>query len=128
VTVQTGLALALASIRPIAEEVGSLTDSDSQGMKSFAARARSALADVGQDDRVKRAAAATKDAAARAEEASKSVSRKVTQEDAWEELRADVEQLTEIARAHHALVIDLIGRVGQLEARTGTKPGNGSDG
>jgi hypothetical protein len=105
-----------------------LTDSDSQGMKSFAARARSALADVGQDDRVKRAAAATKDAAARAEEASKSVSRKVTQEDAWEELRADVEQLTEIARAHHALVIDLIGRVGQLEARTGTKPGYGSDG
>jgi hypothetical protein len=100
-----------------------LTDDDPHGMKSLAARARSALSDVGQDDRVKRAEAVTIDAAARAQEASKGVTRKVTQEDAWEELRTDVEELTEIARAHHALIIDLIDRVGELETRAGTKPG-----
>ena len=105
-----------------------MTENDPHGMKSFAARARSALTDVGQDDRVKHAAAVTKDAAARAEEASKTVSRKVTQEDAWEELRADVEQLTEIARAHHALIIDLIDRIGALQTQAGTKPGTGPDG
>ena len=105
-----------------------MTDNDPHGFKSLAARARSVLSDVGQDDRVWQAAAATKDAAARAAEASKTVSRKVTQEDAWEELRADVEQLTEIARAHHALIADLIDRVGELETRTRTKPGTGRDG
>jgi len=36
--------------------------------------------------------------------------------------------LTEVARAHHALIIDLIDRVGELEARAGTKPGTGPDG
>jgi hypothetical protein len=105
-----------------------LTENDPHGMKSLAARARSALTDVGQDDRVKHAAAVTKDAAARAQEASKTVSRKVTQEDAWEELRADVEQLTEIVRAHHALITDLIDRVGALQTQAGTKPGTGPDG
>jgi hypothetical protein len=97
-------------------------------MKSLAARARSVLSDVQQDDRVKHAAAVTQDAAARAQEASKTVSRKVTQQDAWEELRADVEQLTEVARAHHALIIDLIDRVGDLDTRTGSKPGTGPGG
>jgi hypothetical protein len=114
--------------KAIAEEVRPLTDNDPHGMKSFAARARSVLSDVGQDDRVKHAAAVTQDAAARAQEASKNVSRKVTQQDAWEELRGDVEELTEVARAHHALIIDLIDRVGELEARAGTKPGTGPDG
>ena len=105
-----------------------MTDNDPHGMKSFAARARSVLSDVGQDDRVKYAAAVTKDAATRAQEASKTATRKVTQEDAWEELRADVEQLTEITRAHHALMVDLLDRVGELETRTGPKPGTGRDG
>jgi hypothetical protein len=114
-------------IRGIAEEVGPLTENDPHGMKSLAARARSVLSDVQQDDRVKHAAAVTQDAAARAQEAGKTVTRKVTQEDAWEELRADVEQLTEVARAHHALIVDLIDRVGELETRTGTKPGPGPD-
>jgi hypothetical protein len=81
------------------------------------------LSSVGQDDRVQQAAAVTKDVASRAGEASKSVSRKVTQEDAWNELRGDVELLTEIARADHALVIDLIDRVAELEARAGKEPG-----
>ncbi len=105
-----------------------MTDNDPHVMKSFAARARSVLSDVGQDDRVKHAAAVTQDAAARAQEASKNVSRKVTQQDAWEELRGDVEELTEVARAHHALIIDLIDRVGELETSAGTKPGTGPDG
>jgi hypothetical protein len=104
-----------------AEGVRPLTDNETHGMKSFAARARSVLS----DDRVKQAAAVTQDVAARAQEASKTVSRKVTQEDAWDELRADVEQLTEVARAQHALIIDLIDRVGELEKQAGTKPGTG---
>jgi hypothetical protein len=94
----------------------------------FAERARSVLSNVGQDDRVKQAAAVTKDVAARAEEASKAVSRKVSQEDAWEALRGDVEQLTEIARAHHALIVDLIDRVAEFEARAGIEPGTDHDG
>lgn len=94
---------------------------------SFAQRARSALANVGQDDRFKQAAAATKDVAGRAEEASKNVSRKVTQEDSWDELRNDVELLTEIARAHHALINDLIDRVEALENREGIEPGARND-
>jgi hypothetical protein len=47
----------------------------------------------------------------------------VGQEDAWDELRGDVEVLTEIARAHHALIIDLIDRAAALEAAVGTQPG-----
>ena len=42
--------------------------------------------------------------AVRAEAASNTVSRKVTEEDAWDELHGDAELLTEIARAvtvHH---------------------------
>jgi hypothetical protein len=61
----------------------------------------------------------TRDVAARAEEASKTVTRRVEQEDAWDELRADVQVLTEIARAHHALIVDLLDRVAELEARAG---------
>jgi len=97
-------------------------------MRSFADRARSVLSNVEQDERVKQATAATKDAAARAQQASKDVTRRVTQEDAWQELRGDVEQLTEIARAQHALIVDLVDRVAQLEARAGTEPGGGNGG
>jgi len=102
--------------------------SDQHGMRSFADRARLVLSNVQQDDRFKQAAAATKDAAARAQQASKDVTRRVTQEDAWEELRGDVEQLTEIARTHHALIVDLIDRVAELEARSGARPRGGRDG
>ena len=105
-----------------------MADSDQHGMRSFADRARSVLSNVEQDERVKQATAATKDAAARAQQASKDVTRRVTQEDAWQELRGDVEQLTEIARAHHALIVDLIDRVEQLEARSGAGPGGGHGG
>lgn len=100
-----------------------MSDSDEHRMRSFAERARSALSNVEQDDRVKQAAALTKDVAARAGEASKTVSRKVAQEDAWDELRGDLEMLTEIARADHALMVDLIDRVAELEARAGSGPG-----
>jgi hypothetical protein len=82
-----------------------------------ALKARSALSNASQDDRVKQAAAVSRDVAARAEEASKTVTRRVEQEDAWDELRADVQLLTEIARAHHALIVDLLDRVAELEAR-----------
>ena len=105
-----------------------MADSDQHGMRSFANRARSVLSNVEQDERVKQATAATKDAAARAQQASKDVTRRVTQEDAWQELRGDVEQLTEIARAQHALIVDLVDRVAQLEARAGTEPGGGNGG
>lgn len=102
-----------------------MSDSEHR-MGAFAERARSVLSNVQQDERVRQAAAATKDAAERAEEAgrqaSKNVTRKVSQEDTWDELRRDVELLTEIARSHHALIVDLLDRVGELEARAGAEP------
>jgi hypothetical protein len=91
-------------------------DDPKQRTSSFADRAKAAISSVQQDDRVKQAADAAKQAAGRAQEASKTFSQKVTQEDSWEELRGDIEQLTEIARAHHALILDLIDRVEALEA------------
>jgi hypothetical protein len=100
-----------------------VSDSEDHRLKSLTDRARSALSNVGQDDRVKQAAAVSKDVAARAGEASKTFTKKVTQEDAWTELRNDVELQTEIARAHHAMILDLIDRVEQLEARAGNRAG-----
>ena len=47
----------------------------------------------------------------------------VGQQDAWDELRGDVEVLTELARAHHALIIDLIDRAAALEAPAGAQRG-----
>lgn len=102
-----------------AEELRPVADNEHNRLSSFAEKARSALSNAGQDDRVKQAAAATRDVAARAEEASKTVTRRVAQEDAWDELRADVQLLTEIARAHQALIVDLLDRVAELEARAG---------
>ena len=96
-----------------------MADNERNRLSSFAEKARSALSNAGQDDRVKQAAAAARDVAARAEEASKTVTRRVAQEDAWDELRADVQVLTEIARAQHALIVDLLDRVAELEARAG---------
>ncbi len=101
-----------------------MSDSDDDRMRSFADRARSVLSSVQQDDRVKQATAVTKDVASRAGEASKSVTRKVSQEDAWNELRGDVELLTEIARADHALLVDLIARVAALEEQAGINQGS----
>lgn len=100
-----------------------MADNEHNRLSSFAEKARSALSNASQDDRVKQAAAVSRDVAARAEEASKGVTRRVAQEDAWDELRADVQLLTEIARAHHALIVDLLDRVAELEARAG----NGHD-
>jgi hypothetical protein len=100
---------------------------DPEHHRSFADRAHQALSSVGQDDRVKQAAAAAKDAAERAEEASRTVTRRVGQEDAWDELREDVKLLTEVARAQHALIVDLIERVAELEGRAGADPGAGHD-
>jgi hypothetical protein len=94
---------------------------------SLADRARSALSSVREDERVRQAQALTKDAAARAQEASKNVQRKVGQQDAWDELRGDAELLTEVVRAHHALITDLIDRVAALEGRTGSEPGVSHD-
>jgi len=105
-----------------------VSDNDDNRMKAFADRARSALSNVSQDDRVQQAAAVSKDVAARAGQASKSFTRKVSQEDAWDELRGDVELQTEISRAHHALILDLIERVAELEARSGADPGASSGG
>jgi hypothetical protein len=105
-----------------------MADNERDRTSSFAGRARAALTTAGKDDRLQQAAALTKDVAARAEEASKHVSRIVAQQDAWDELRGDVEVLTELARAHHALIIDLIDRVAALEAHVGTQPGGSDDG
>jgi hypothetical protein len=90
---------------------------------SFADRARSVISSVQEDDRFKQATDAAKGAAERAQETSKNISQKVTQEDSWDELRGDVEQLTEIARAHHALILDLIDRVEALERQAGIAGG-----
>jgi hypothetical protein len=99
-------------------------DNEEHRMRSIADRARVILS----DDRIKQAGAATRDAAARAQEATKAVTRKVAQEDAWDQLRSDVELLTQIARAHHALIADLVDRVAALEAQAGTGPAPGHDG
>ena len=98
-----------------------MAENEEHRRNSLAERARSALSNVEQDDRLKQAAAVTKTVAAAAEEASKTVSRKVAQEDAWDQLRGDVELLTEIARAQHALIVDLIDRVADLEAQAGNR-------
>jgi hypothetical protein len=105
-----------------------MTDSEHQHTSSFIERAQQALSNVGQDDRVKQAAVLARQAAERAEGASKTVTRKVGQEDAWDELRGDLSVLTEIARAQHALILDLIDRVAELEAREGIGPGAGHGG
>lgn len=96
-----------------------MADAGDHPMNSFAGRARSALSRIEQDERVKQTTAAAKTVAAQAEGVSQTVSRKVAQDDAWDELRTDVQLLTEIARAHHALIIDLIDRVAALEAKAG---------
>jgi hypothetical protein len=100
-----------------------MTDSEHLRIGSFTERAQQALSNVGQDERVKQAAARAREVAERAEGASKTVTRKVSQEDAWDELRGDLALLTEIARAQHALIVDLTGRVEELEARPGTGHG-----
>jgi hypothetical protein len=102
-----------------------VTDTEHHRINSLTGKARSAMSNARQDDHVKQAAVTAKDVAMRAKDASNTVSRKLTQEDAWDELRGDLELLTEIARAHHALIIDLTGRVAALEARAGTEPGAG---
>jgi hypothetical protein len=92
-----------------------VAETEKHRKSSLANKARTVLS----DDRLKQAAAVTKTVAVRAEEASRTVSRKVAQEDAWDELRGDAELLTEIARAHQALIVDLVDRVAELEARAG---------
>jgi tRNA A58 N-methylase Trm61 len=98
-------------------------DDPKEHKSSFAERARSVISSVQEDDRFKQASEAAKVATERAQEASKNISQRVTQEDSWEELRGDIEQLTEVARAHHALILDLIDRVDALEARAGIEGG-----
>jgi hypothetical protein len=105
-----------------------MTDSEHHRLGSFTERAQQALSNVGQDDRVKQAAVTARELAERAEGASKTVTRKVSQEDAWDELRGDMAMLTEIARAQHALILDLLDRVAQLEARQGIDPEAGHGG
>ena len=96
-----------------------MADTEDHPMSSFTDRARSALSRIEQDERVRSTTSAAKSVAAQAEGVSQTVSRKVAQDDAWDELRGDVQLLTEIARAHHALIVDLIDRVAELEAQTG---------
>jgi len=102
-----------------------VADNEHEHHRSFAERAQQALSNVGQDDRVRQAAVMARQAAERAQGASQTVTRKVGQEDAWDELRGDVQLLTEIARAQHALIVDLIDRVAKLEGRAGIEPGPG---
>jgi hypothetical protein len=97
-----------------------VAETENHRKSSLANKARTVLS----DDRLKQAAAVSKTVAVRAEEASRTVSRKVAQEDAWDELRGDAELLTEIARAHQALIVDLVDRVAELEARAGGGDGS----
>ena len=94
-----------------------MAETENHRKSSLANKARTVLS----DDRLKQAAAVSKTVAVRAEEASRTVSRKVAQEDAWDELRGDAELLTEIARAHQAMIIDLVDRVAELEAPVGSR-------
>ena len=94
-----------------------MADTEDHPMSSFTDRARSALSRIEQDERVRSTTAAARNVAAQAEGVSQNVSRKVAQDDAWDELRGDAQLLTEIARAHHALIVDLIDRVAELEGR-----------
>jgi DNA repair ATPase RecN len=110
--------------RQIPEELGAMDD-PKEHKSSFTERAKAVISSVQEDDRFKQASDAAKEAAKQAQEASKSFSQKVTQEDSWEELRGDIEELTEIARAHHALILDLVDRVEALEARAGIAGGAG---
>ena len=96
-----------------------MADAEDHPMSSFTDRARSALSRIEQDERVRSTTAAARSVATQAEGVSQTVSRKVAQDDAWDELRGDVQLLTEIARAHHALIVDLIDRVAELEAQAG---------
>jgi hypothetical protein len=96
-----------------------VADTEDHPMSAFTDRARSALSRIEQDERVRSTTAAARSVAAQAEGVSQTVSRKVAQDDAWDELRGDVQLLTEIARAHHALIVDLIDRVAELEAQAG---------
>jgi hypothetical protein len=96
-----------------------VADAEDHPMSSFTDRARSALSRIEQDERVRSTTAAARSVATQAEGVSQTVSRKVAQDDAWDELRGDVQLLTEIARAHHALIVDLIDRVAELEAQAG---------
>ena len=96
-----------------------MADTEDHPMSSFADRARSALSRIEQDERVRQTTAAARTVAAQAEGVSQNVSRKVAQGDALDELRGDVQLLTEIARAHHALIVDLVDRVAELEAQAG---------
>jgi hypothetical protein len=98
-----------------------VADTEDHPMSSFTDRARSALSRIERDDRVRQTTAAAKSVAAQAEGGSQTVSRKVAQDDAWDELRGDVQLLTEIARAHHALIVDLVDRVAELEAQAGRR-------
>ena len=96
-----------------------MADTEDHPMSSFTDRARSALSRIEQDERVRSTTAAAKSVATQAEGVSQTVSRKVAQDDAWDELRGDVQLLTEIARAQHALIVDLIDRVAELEGQAG---------
>lgn len=96
-----------------------MADTEDHPMGSFTDRARSALTRIEQDQRVRSTTTAARNVAAQAQGVSQTVSRKVAQDDAWDELRADVQLLTEIACAHHALIVDLIDRVAALEAQAG---------
>ena len=96
-------------------------DDAKEHKSSFADRARSVISNVQEDERFKQASDAAKEAAGRAQEASKNITERVTQEGSWEELRGDIEELTEIARAHHALILDLIDRVEALESGGGAR-------
>jgi hypothetical protein len=84
-------------------ELRPMADTENHRMSSFSGRARSAVSPFGQDDHLKQSVTAAKTVTGRAEDASKAVSRKVAQEDAWEVLPGDVELLTDIARVHDAL-------------------------
>ncbi|MGH3292451.1 MAG: hypothetical protein ACRDP7_11635 [Trebonia sp.] len=96
-----------------------MADAEDHHMSAFTDKARSAISRIEKDERVRQTTTAARNVAAQAEGVSQTVSRKVAQDDAWDELRADVQLLTEIARAHHALIVDLIDRVAALETQAG---------
>ncbi len=46
----------------------------------------------------------------------------ITQEEAWEQMAQSVNDLTDVARVQHAMILDLLSRVERLEAAAGRVP------
>ncbi len=82
-------------------------------------RLRKAAAEVLESESVETAIGRTKGLATEGGHAAASMlsgaKKAVTQEEAWEQLEESLSALTDVARVHHAMILDLVDRVSNLE-------------